>query len=136
MNAKDVPIRKLIHRDVITIAPDCGIDDAARLMKDENIGSLIVKDVDEMVGIITERDIVTKVVAEYRPVKAMKVKDVMSSPLITVPPDTSVCEAAKKMAMLEIRRLPVMDDGKLLGIVSETDVIRFSPDLIEVTRSV
>lgn len=135
MNPKETPIRKLITRDVITIEPLAGVDDAAKRMRDEEIGSLIVKDGTKMVGIITERDIVVKVVAEYRPVTAMKVKDIMSTPLISISPETSLYDAAKKMAAREIRRLPVMDGDTLLGIISERDLLTYAPDLIGVTRS-
>jgi CBS domain-containing protein len=135
MNPKETPIRKLITRDVVTIGPEVGVDQAAERMRDEEIGSLIVKDGNKMVGIITERDIVVKVVAEYRPVTAMKVKDIMSAPLISVSPETSLYEAAKMMAAREIRRLPVMDGDTLLGIISERDLLTSAPTLIGVTRS-
>ncbi len=129
-----MPIRKLISRDVVTIGPDHGVDDAAKKMRDEEIGSVMVKDDGQIVGIVTERDIVTKVVAEYRPVKAMKIKEIMSSPLMSIDPDSSVFDAARKMATFEIRRLPIMDGPQLLGVVSERDLLRFSPDLFAITR--
>ena len=135
MESKETPVRKLISRDVITIEPEAGVDEVAKRMRDKEIGSLIVKDGRKMLGIITERDIVVKVVAEYRPVSAMKVRDIMSTPLISVEPETSLYDAAKLMAAREIRRLPVMAGGTLFGIVSERDLLTYAPDLIGVTRS-
>ena len=135
MESKETPVRKLISRDVVTIGPESGVDEAAKTMRDQEIGSLIVKGDTKMMGIITERDIVVKVVAEYRPVSAMKVKHIMSTPLISVGPETSLYDAAKLMAAREIRRLPVMDGDELLGIISERDLLTYAPDLIGVTRS-
>ncbi|PKK81085.1 MAG: hypothetical protein CVT47_04255 [Thermoplasmata archaeon HGW-Thermoplasmata-2] len=64
----------------------------------------------------------------------VRVKDVMSKPVICIDPDMDIVDAAKKMARLKIRRLPVMENGELLGIVSEKDIIRLSPVLIDITR--
>ncbi|RLF47097.1 MAG: CBS domain-containing protein [Thermoplasmata archaeon] len=83
---------------------------------------------------VTERDVLTKVVAEGKDPKNVKLEDIMSSPLISIEPKTTLYEAAKKMALLNIRRLPIMDGGKLVGVITETDLLKISPELIEITR--
>lgn len=135
MKAKEIPVFDLIKRSVITVDPDASIESAAFLMKQEGIGCLIVMDARDPVGMLTERDFVTKIIAEGRPYHTIKVQDIMSSPLMTISPDTSVFTAAEKMVELGVRRFPVMDESKILGVITETDLLQFSPDLIEITRA-
>ncbi|WHY79212.1 CBS domain-containing protein [Neobacillus sp. WH10] len=89
-------------------------------MKDLNVGAIPIVDQEKVVGMITDRDIVIRGVAEKHP-GSTKVEDIMSKTLVTVTPDTSSKEAAKLMAEHQIRRLPVVDNGKLIGIVSLGD---------------
>ena len=89
-------------------------------MKDLNVGAIPIVDQEKLVGMITDRDIVIRGVAEKHP-GSTKVEDIMSKTLVTVTPDTSSKEAAKLMAEHQIRRLPVVDNGKLIGIVSLGD---------------
>jgi CBS domain-containing protein len=135
MKAKEIPVFDLIKRNVVTIGPNEPVQTAARLMKQENIGCLIVVDGRDPVGMVTERDFLTKILAEGRPYHAIKVKDVMSSPLMTISPSTSVFVAAEKMVELGVRRFPIMDEDKILGVITESDLLQFAPDLIEVTRA-
>ena len=135
MKAKEIPVFDLIKRNVVTTGPDAPVQTAAQLMKQENIGCLIVVDGRDPVGMVTERDFLTKIIAEGRHYHAIKVKDVMSSPLMTISPSTSVFVAAEKMVELGVRRFPIMDEDKILGVVTETDLLQFAPDLIEVTRA-
>ena len=135
MKAKEIPVFDLIKRNVVTIEPDAPVQTAALLMKQEGIGCLIVVDSRDPVGMVTERDFLTKILAEGRPYHAIRVKDVMSSPLMTISPNTSVFTAAEKMVELGVRRFPVMDEDKILGVITETDLLQFAPDLIEVTRA-
>lgn len=128
-------VRDIMASPPVTASPDLSILDAARLMKARNIGSLIVQDGSRPVGILTERDLVGKVVAEGIDPKAARVRELMSSPLLTVPPEMDVLEAARSMARHHVRRLPVINGTKLLGIVTERDILEVSPDLIEVTRA-
>lgn len=107
---------------------------AAKLMRSEDVGSLVVLEDDEAVGMVTEKDLVQKVVAEGRSPSKVKVMEIMSAPLVTIGPKESVSDAAKKMANMKLRRLPVVDKGKLLGVLTENDLLRLSPSLIELTR--
>ena len=128
-----IPILEIMSKKPITVHVDVSIAEAARLMKDRDVGSLIVIEGETPVGIVTERDMVTKVIAPGRSVDT-KVKEVMSAPLVSVHPHMEVSEAANKMAHLKIRRLAVVDGGKLVGLITENDIISIWPQLIEVTR--
>lgn len=128
-------VRDIMVSPPVTAAPDLSILDAARLMRERDIGSLIVGDAMRPVGIVTERDLVGKVVAEGRDPRATRLGDLMSSPLLTVPPTMDVMDAARAMARHHVRRLPVLNGSRLLGIVTERDILEVSPDLLEVVRS-
>ncbi len=107
---------------------------AAKLMKQEDVGSLIILEDGAAIGMITEKDLVQKIVAEGRSPSKVSAADIMSAPLVTIGPTESVADAAKNMANLKLRRLPVVRDGRLVGILTENDMLRLSPSLIELTR--
>jgi CBS domain-containing protein len=130
-----VLVRDIMASPPVTAAADLPLIDAARLMKERNIGSLIVEDPSHRpLGIVTERDLVGKAMAEGLDPKATRLRELMSSPLLTIPADMDVLDAAKTMARHHVRRLPVLNGTRLLGVVSERDILEVSPDLIEVTR--
>lgn len=120
----------------VTVQPEETVDTASKLMRDRNIGSLVVVKNGKAVGIVTEKDIVEKVVAEDTKPSAVEVEAVMSSPVKTIHPHESIESAAKMMAANQIRRLVVCDGDKLEGIVTENDIISIWPNLIELTREV
>ena len=134
MKTARVPVLELMTRDPVTASPDLSVDLAAAAMRDRGVGSLIVVSGDMAVGIITERDIVTKVVAANRAPSSLTVRDVMTSPVVSVHPHEDVEAVARKMSARRIRRLPVVQDGKLLGVITENDILRMLPDLVEITR--
>ncbi|MCA1814676.1 MAG: CBS domain-containing protein [Halobacteriales archaeon] len=127
-------VRDIMTSPPITASPDATALDAARIMKERNIGAVIVNEGQRPVGILTERDLVRKVVSEGVDPKSVRVKELMSSPVLTVAPSMDVLEAARTMARHRVRRLPVLRGQELLGIVTERDVLEVSPDLLEVTR--
>jgi CBS domain-containing protein len=96
--------------------------EAARLMREEHVGSLPITDDEELVGMITDRDITTRVVAESADLKMTSVGDVSSRDLISVEPDDDLEEAVQLMANHQVRRLPVVEDGRLVGIVAQADI--------------
>jgi signal-transduction protein with cAMP-binding, CBS, and nucleotidyltransferase domain len=93
-------------------------------MIDKQIGSIIVTEHDQPRGIVTERDLVERVVAPCRDPNQTKIKEIMSTPLITISKETGILDAMRKMRKKDISRLVVMDDGTLIGLISEKDVIR------------
>jgi CBS domain-containing protein len=96
----------------------------------QQTGSLLVMDADELVGIITERDVM-KAVAQGRDVDATPVSDVMTRDVLTIVPNTSAHEAARHMAARWIRHLPVVDGGKVVGVVSQRDLVGIFAALVQ-----
>ncbi len=116
-------VKDIMTKEVVTIETSKTVIDASKLMTDKGLGSLIVVIQAFPVGIITERDIVRRIVAKQAPFD-QKVTEVMTKTLITVEPDTSLKEAARIMSTNKIRRLPVLKNNKLVGIVAASDFVR------------
>jgi signal-transduction protein with cAMP-binding, CBS, and nucleotidyltransferase domain len=132
--AKDILVEEVMSRNPRSASSNITAQAAAKLMKQEDVGSLIIIEDDAAVGMVTEKDLVQKVVAEGRSPSKVRVADIMSSPLVTVGPTESVSDAAKMMANMKLRRLPVIKDQRLVGVLTENDLLRLSPALIELTR--
>jgi CBS domain-containing protein len=129
-----IPVVEIMTVKPVTITGEATAAEASKVMREKDIGSLVVVDRSSPTGIVTERDVVTKVAAlDLQPSRVL-VKDIMTSPVVAVHPHEEVAEAAKLMSQRKIRRLPVVEEGKLVGIVTENDIIRIWPTLIEVTR--
>jgi len=116
-------VKDIMKKNVITIDEAESIQEAAQKMLTANVGCVIVTRKDEPVGIITERDFVTKVAAEGRPLFT-DVSEIMSLPLTTVNPDETVWEAAEIMRVKGIHKLPVKEGTKIVGIVTTTDFVK------------
>ena len=129
-----VPVVEIMSATPVTISADATVVEAASVMRDREVGSLVVLEDGRPIGIVTERDVVTKVAASNKPFQATNVREIMTSPLVAIHPHQEVAEAAKVMAARKIRRLPVIKEGKLVGMITENDIIRVWPQLIEVTR--
>jgi CBS domain-containing protein len=118
--------KNVMTKDLVTATPEDTIVDVAQLMKNEDIGPVLVVDDNDsksLVGIITDRDIVLKVIADGQDAQTTRVGEVMSKKLITCRPDDDVDVAIKAMAQFQLRRIPVVDDNmKLVGIISQADV--------------
>ncbi len=127
----DVPAKEVMTREVCTASPDETLYSAARKMIEFGVGSVVVVEKEEPRGIVTEKDILLKVIAANRLPSEVKLSEIMSSPVITIQPKTSVREAARIMLKRGIRRLPVIDNGKLVGIVTDTDILSISMDIGE-----
>ena len=109
---------------VYKIAPDVSVYDALRLMADKNIGALLVAEDDKIVGIFTERDYARKVVLMERSSKQTAVREIMTSSVIYVRPDQTNEECMALMTDNRLRHLPVIDNGRLLGLVSIGDLVK------------
>ena len=116
----------VMTKDVVTGTPENTIVEVARLMKTEDIGPVLIVDNEQsntLVGIVTDRDIVVKAIAEGQDVNTTKVGDVMSKKLVTCHADDAVDVAMKAMAQFQLRRIPVVGDNMtLVGIISQADV--------------
>lgn len=123
---------EVMIKDVKTIRSKNSVREACQEMKQGKIGSLVVvKGSGEIVGIVTERDVIMDVVAERKDPEATTVEQIMSKKLITTGPESSLEDAADLMADNDIRRLPVVYQGKLVGIISASDLILYEKRLIE-----
>jgi len=114
---KDVMIEKVASLDYSSM-----IKDAAKLMDDKNIGSIIVTREELPIGILTERDFVKRIASKEKPLTS-SIEEVMSSPLISIDPDETVWEAAEKMKTNNIHKLPVLQDNKIVGIITTSDLV-------------
>ena len=123
-----VTIHDAMTPNVKTINADASVSDASKIMTGYKIGSLIVGNNSVLKGIITESDIIRKVVSNNLKAAEVKVKEVMTTGLITIEISKDLDEAARVMAKNSIRRLPVIKDGKLAGIITSRDVIALSPE--------
>ncbi|MEF8874668.1 MAG: CBS domain-containing protein [Candidatus Thermoplasmatota archaeon] len=131
----DILVQDVMSKSPVVINENEKVKKAANLMKEADIGSLIVVDEDkDITGIVTEMDIVKKVVAENLSPDDMSVSEMMSSPVHTIDGDKLVQKAAELMAERDIRRLPVVEDGEMIGIITENDILEISPTLIDITR--
>lgn len=111
--------------DVLQIDGDATVFEAITKMVESNVGSLLVTDGDEIVGIMTERDYLRRVTLQGRTDKDTAVKEIMSSPLVVATPETTVDECMAMMTDRRIRHLPVVDDGEVVGVVSIGDLVKF-----------
>jgi CBS domain-containing protein len=115
-------VRELMTENVVTIEPSASVVDAAKKMIQQEKGPLPVVEGDRAVAMITDRDIIARVVAEGRDASSLSVADVATKELVTIGPDADEGEARQLMAQRQLDRLLVVDRGKLVGIISEADI--------------
>jgi len=128
-------VREAMSSPVISAQEDAGVVDLASAMKKNRVGAVIVTNRQgKPVGIVTERDIVTRLVAEGRAPKTVIAKEIMSSPLRMVEPDMKLMDALRLMDKLNVRRLGVIYKGDLVGLVTDRDIIRLVPTIVDIIR--
>ena len=125
----DVLVSEVMAKDVKTVFPEDTIEKAARIMNDENISSVVVTKGKFVVGILTAKDVVYKHVAGG---VGRFVKDIMTKELVSIGPEKTIGDAARLMAKHEIERLPVFSKDRLVGILTNNDILRIEPALFEV----
>jgi len=137
----DIGIRpKMLVKDtmtspVVTISENETIFKAAQLMDKHEVGCVIVTGKDgSPVGILTERDLITRVLTKNTLPSRVKAGKVMTSPLITIDPDETLAEAARRMNRLNVRRLGVVYKGNLVGVISSKDILAVTPELLEIIQ--
>lgn len=114
----------IMSRPVITVETETNVRDAAMLMSEKGIGCVVVVKRGRPVGIVTERDLLERIVASCKDPCEVRVGEVMSTPLITIQRDAGILDAIRKMREMNIRRLVVMEDDNLVGIISSKDLLR------------
>lgn len=127
-----VTVHDAMTSNVITADPGISVAEAASIMTEKKVGSIIVKSNSEPEGLITESDIIRKVVSRDLQASEVTVGEVMTRNLISIEPDRELSEAARLMAKNSIRRLPVVRDGVLVGILTSSDVMMVAPELTEI----
>ena len=121
-DTKTICVRDIMTKNVICVDASVSANQAAKMMEDTGVGSLVVTEKNTPVGIITDRDFAIKVVAHAYSIETT-VKRIMSSPLYSITPGESVWMISEFMAARGIRKLPVIDDDKVVGIVTATDIV-------------
>lgn len=119
-------VESVMSKPVVTIDAQARVSDALELMKQKNISSLVVNPTgpDDAYGIFTKRDIITKVVARDLDPRQLLVREIMSKPVITISPRTGLRECSILMSKAGVRRLPVFEGPKLVGLISDTDIFQ------------
>jgi len=126
----------VLVRDVMTKNPrvvrrDTSVQEVVATMNKFDISSLIVVQEERPVGIITHKDIVSKIVQPRIPPDAVTAREIMATPIFTIDENASIEEAARLMARKNIKKLPVVSDGRLVGIITSMDLVREAPKLTE-----
>jgi CBS domain-containing protein len=121
-------IKDVMTRDVRACESNAPVIDAAKLMAKEDVGPVPVVEDGRLTGIVTDRDLVVRVLAEGRDPTSTRVGEIASRDLVTVSPDEDLDEALKLLAQHQVRRLPVVDGDRLVGIVAQADIARLGKD--------
>jgi CBS domain-containing protein len=128
-------VRDVMSSPVVTMDEDSSSNLAAAAMDKNDLGCVIVTNkAGKSIGIITERDLVIRVLARNLKPDTVKAREIMTTPLVTIEPDATISEAARRMSRLDIRRLGVIYKGNLVGIVTSKDIIGVMPELIEIIQ--
>ena len=128
-------VRDVMSSPVVTIDEEETTNKAAANMDMHDLGAVIVTNkVGKSIGIITERDLVIRVIAKNLKPDTIKAKEIMTAPLVTIEPEATITDAARRMTRLDIRRLVVIYKGNLVGIISSKDILGVMPELIEIMQ--
>lgn len=127
-----IKVKDAMVTRVVTARPNQTVLDASKIMKKEEVGSVIICEGGKPIGIVTREDIVNKVIAEDKIASKVFLKDIMSKNLITCPPECDISEAARLMSKHRYERIPVVSLGKLVGILSSREIARVAPAALEI----
>jgi CBS domain-containing protein len=127
-------VKDVMSSPVVTLEEDETSNKVANLMEENELGCVILTKNGKPVGIITERDLVIRVLAKNLAPDTVKAKEIMTAPLLTIQPEATISEAARRMSRLNIRRLGVVYKGSLVGLLSSKDILGVMPELIEIIQ--
>jgi len=127
-----VLVRDVMSKDVKVVRPDSSVKEVVATMNKFDIGSIVVVQGGRPVGIITERDILRRIVEPCLAPETLTARQVMSSPMLTINETASIDEAAKLMAKKRVKKLPVISNQKLVGIVTLTDIVTKVPTMLSI----
>ena len=118
-------VNDVMSKNMLTVDKSISLQEAAQKMSKLNIGCVIVTNKNKPAGIVTEGDFVTRIASEGRPLFT-EIYEVMSSPLITISPEETIWEASEMMKERSIHKLPVKENGQIIGIITTTDIVKIS----------
>jgi len=124
-------VYEVMTPEVVTITPNQSVEAAARIMVNHGISSIVVYENSEPLGILTEKDIITRIVAVGQDPRKVKVSEIMTPDIVACPPDTLIEDACRTMQRNKIKKLAVVEGGSIAGIVSLTDIANRHPELVE-----
>ena len=124
-------VSDVMTQSPITVGPDTKVEKCASEMKKNKVSTLIIKEDKELVGVVSEKDIIRKVIAEGKNPIGMPVRDIMVTSIITIEPDKDMHDALRKMRDMDVRHLPVIHNGELVGLLTMKDALKIEPQLFE-----
>jgi CBS domain-containing protein len=119
-------------RSPVSIDNSITLDKSAKIMEENHVGALLVRDNGKLLGLLTEQDIVRRAIAKGKDPKKTKVKDIMVTKLKTIAPEKDIYDALMVMRDMNIRHLPVMDGKKMMGLLTLKDILKIQPQLFEI----
>lgn len=124
MNAelKKTTVKDIMTKSVISVDASVSVNEAAKIMEDTKVGAIVIMENNSPIGIVTDRDFAIKVAAHAYPITT-PIKKIMSSPLISISPDESIWMVADLMFTRGVRKIPIIDEDKIIGIVTATDIV-------------
>jgi CBS domain-containing protein len=131
----NIKVGDLMTREFVHVSPDTSLKDCARMMIKKKVGSLIVQREGMLEGILTEKDIIWVVVKkDQKELGRIKAKDIMKKKVVTIKPGADVFEALKRVKEFKVRRLPVVEEGKVIGMITIKDILKIDPSLFEILQ--
>lgn len=132
MNLPESPMQKIVvgkimNNSVVSVDSSVSATDAAKMMEDTDVGAVIILENGSPIGIVTDRDFAIKITAHSYPIDT-PVRRIMSTPLISVDSSSDVWEASDLMSARNVRKLPVIDDDKVVGIITSSDIVKYIAD--------
>jgi CBS domain-containing protein len=129
-------VEDVMVENVVTVDADATVKEAVEIMNKHEIGCLVVMKWNKPVGILTERDMLRRILAKSKNPEKTKVSEIMTTPVITIEPSTDLEEAARLMFEKNVKKLPVISERKLVGLVTLTDLARFQPEIIRLLKRI
>ncbi len=131
---REVSVAEVMNKTVIVMDINSDIPDIAREMINRDAGSVVITENGKAMGIITERDLAKNVIAEDIRPSEVRASEILSSPLITIKPNASIVEASEVMLKANIKRLPVLENDMVIGVISNTDILMVTPGLSTILK--
>ncbi len=129
---ENILVKEIMSRNPVIVNVKMPVNEAAKLMSSKGVSTLVVEDEGKYVGIVTDRDMIVKILAEDNDPRNTCVGEIMSHPIIMISGEESISTAARVMSRRRIRKLPVVQNGEMVGLLSENDIVRIAPDLVAI----